>query len=73
MHYTRDSSQLTAPAALSQWKQPRCLLDRSTGALRVGLEAAEEKSILVLPETKLQFGAHSAQIPGNTTNSAIQT
>jgi len=41
--------------------------------LRAGLEAVEEKNIPVLPETKLQFDAHSVQVPGNTTNSAIQT
>jgi len=35
-------------------------------ALRADLEAVEQKNILVLSETKLQFGAHSAQIPGNT-------
>jgi hypothetical protein len=36
------------------------------GALRAGLEAVEEKKIPVPSETKLQFGAHSAQIQGNT-------
>jgi hypothetical protein len=33
--------------------------------LRAGLVAVERKNILVLPETKLQFGVHSAKIPGN--------
>jgi hypothetical protein len=36
------------------------------GVPREGLEAVEEKNILVLMETELQFSAHSAHVPDNT-------